>query len=707
MSEILNGAKNKIKSTLVEKQHRRYEEALALGKQTYNSWIRNKESAVSVHGNIIPFPSELTPNSYILENNGSDENKNDGLDAKNVDFYQFSMNGGMREEDKLLLAVTNISNLTPELLKLLQRVNIDIIIFKDNNFVLSHIALPLMGEKFYRDNNCPFCYGDWDELDKLERVNPHLLPDWSPDAFLQDFYFRGVIALPVKRLQEFYKADKKNEFESGEKALYLCLKYTAEKSNMFTVRNENTSQVHIDEILAHDKIACATEESKYNRNIIKRTEYQGNEEVSIIIPSKDNPDILKRCLESLTRLTTYLHYEVIVIDNGSNPENRKKYETICNDSKRFNYYYKPMEFNFSRMCNIGAGKANGDYLLFLNDDMEIIQSDWLEKLMEKATRVYTGAVGAKLLYPDTNIIQHAGITNLRVGPAHKMQLLPDDKSYYYGRNRGDWNVLGVTGACLLVSKSIFNQVNGFPEELAVAFNDVALCYSIHEAGYYNVQRNDVVLFHHESLSRGKDGDDPAKQQRLLREKDILYQMHQRYYGKDPYYHKYLTNDMLESDYHPASRYEVTLQMPWCSVKILPQKLKEVRIDPVLRVGMECAFDIVKWKYGVDNIQQEETPGFFFQGYAFVIGADNACYERSLLLKNMESDEVYALNIETRYRQDIAENLKDQLNVDLTGFACKLKKEDIPEGKYQFGMLAVDNCSRTRIINWSSWQLENH
>ena len=136
--------------------------------------------------------------------------------------------------------------------------------------------------------------------------------------------------------------------------------------------------------------------------------------------------------------------------------------------------------------------------------MEIIQSDWLIRLVLKAVLPRAGAVGAKLLYPDSATIQHAGITNLRVGPAHKLQFLSDDEEHYYGRNRGVHNMIGATGACLMMRKKVFEEAGGFFEGLAVAFNDVDLCYTIYENGYYNIERNDVVLYHHESLSRGKE-----------------------------------------------------------------------------------------------------------------------------------------------------------------------------------------------------------
>lgn len=505
--------------------------------------------------------------------------------------------------------------------------------------------------------------------------------------------------------------------------------------------------------------------------------------VSVIIPSKDHPDILFRCLDSFVDKTsglgTKVKTEFIIVDNGSSEENKKRIvqrlqelgialekkqnqeryrdqnqiedprqkRNENEDINNVRYLYREIPFNFSYMCNWGAKEAQGDYLLFLNDDMEIVGENWLVLLMEKAVLPYVGAVGAKLLYPDTDIIQHAGITNLRVGPAHKLQFAHDTEDHYFGQNRGVHDMLGVTGACLLVKKTIFEKAGGFDETLAVAFNDVDLCYKIYEEGYYNVVRNDLFLFHHESLSRGKDGESEEKQLRLLREKDYLYEKHQDLYGRDPFYHPYLTTDMLETEYTPAFRYQVDLSMPWAKVKKCTQEVLAAREDECLVIGMECAMDIYKWKYGVspekrktgnsdkedygeekkdsrnDNSIGSEDQGYYFQGYSFVIGSDNACYKKELLLRritdgnqqalgnSVRNDEkmsqpvIYSISIEKKYREDIKANLKDQMNVDLTGYAAKLKPGAVQAGRYQFGMLAKDACSRVKLVNWSSWTIE--
>ncbi|MDE6203950.1 MAG: hypothetical protein K2G19_10790, partial [Lachnospiraceae bacterium] len=315
-----------------------------------------------------------------------------------------------------------------------------------------------------------------------------------------------------------------------------------------------------------------------------------------------------------------------------------------------------------------------------------------------------------LLYPDSSKIQHAGITNLRVGPAHKLQFLSDEEVHYFGMNRGVHNMLAVTGACLMIRKAVFDKAGGFCEGLAVAFNDVDLCYTVYENGYYNVVRNDVVLYHHESFSRGNDGESEEKQLRLLKEKDILYERHQELYGQDPFYHPCLTTDMLETTYSPAYRYQVTLDMPWSEAEPCTGQMAGAREDKCLRIGMECAMDIYKWQYGVSPDKGKVKPvqsdmGYYFQGYSFVIGGDNACYIKTLLLKNQESGRIWAVPIDNRYRQDIRNNLKDQINADLTGFAAKLRGDAVPAGIYQFGMLAKDQCSRLKLVNWSNWVLE--
>ena len=193
------------------------------------------------------------------------------------------------------------------------------------------------------------------------------------------------------------------------------------------------------------------------------------------------------------------------------------------------------------MCNIGADNAKGEYLLFLNDDIEIFQPDWLTRLVGQAMQPHTGAVGAKLFYPDSTEIQHGGIFNHYAGPGHIFLHQDDSVMNYFGMNRLEFNCISVTGACLVLKKILFDKVGGFDEEFPIAYNDVDLCFKISETGFYNVIRNDVVAYHHESASRGIDHIDESKNLRLSAERQALFFKHSSLSHRDPF-----LNDNLEA-----------------------------------------------------------------------------------------------------------------------------------------------------------------
>lgn len=743
--------------------------------------------------------SKCLTNESKLQLDGGAEMKNAGKDAERstecISYQVFCKKQPDSTKSPIMTLLSMKAGQFPELQNQIKDGTLeeDVLLLNFQDGEYSELAIPMITEAFL-ELLPALVYGDEDVIKAGKRQNPWLKPDWSPDTFLSCFYFGAFVAVPTAKIAEFLQkrsvsegaereveadllADggpeselqqRKQEDREGkeheqiehkhldpDQVLYELLADYLRENGAFTGwKTAGHVVVHIPQVLMH------TEVSSYERwkNLHLTADITADIQVptvSVIIPSKDHPDILFRCLDSFVDKTsglgTKVKTEFIIVDNGSSEENKNRIEQKLQKINNTRYIYKELPFNFSYMCNWGAKEARGDYLLFLNDDMEIVDADWLILLMEKAVLPYVGAVGAKLLYPGTDIIQHAGITNLRVGPAHKLQFAHDKEDHYFGQNRGVHDMLGVTGACLLVKKTLFEKVGGFDETLAVAFNDVDLCYKIYEEGYYNVVRNDLFLFHHESLSRGKDGESEEKQLRLLREKDYLYEKHQDLYGKDPFYHPYLTTDMLETEYTPAFRYQVDLSMSWAKVKECTQEVLAAREDECLVIGMECAMDIYKWKYGVspekrkekfldkedyskkekdncndrsnDGSNDTEDQGYYFQGYSFVIGSDNACYKKELLLRRIadgnqqmlgnsaRKDEkmpqpvIYSISIEKKCREDIKANLKDQVNVDLTGYAAKLKPGAVPAGKYQFGMLAKDACSRVKLVNWSSWTIE--
>lgn len=738
--------KQNLKQILVRRQHRLYDKEVASKNLTYDAWIRQQEAKIPIAKSIHWENEKYLTNDSEFPGFGRSGVQNDGKHSKadgDLRLLEFIVGDGQNEK-KVYLSVMaeffcqNAGNFLEQNLP-------EVILLKMYGGEISRIAPGLIEQRFQENREVVLVYGDEDKKEKDIRENPWFKPDWSPDRFLSCFYFGGLIALRTGAVREAYRRCEssgalKESWKDPRQLIYLLLYEMVRAGKGFDKRSAQGKMpvCHIREVLYHSSKDGYEQikELKLPSFVAKEEAGGGAEQnengakspkdiiVSVIIPSKDNPKVLFHCLDSLLERTrTHSSCEIIIVDNGSREENqravRDKAESLNRDLAnreghvaltRCTYLYQPMEFNFSRMCNLGAERAEGRLLLFLNDDMEIVQPDWLDRMIEKAVLSRTGAVGVKLLYPDSGVIQHAGITNLRVGPAHKLQFLEDKTEHYFGMNRGVHNMLAATGACLMMSKEVFVKAGGFCEKLAVAFNDVDLCYTIYEQGYYNVVRNDVTLYHHESLSRGKDGESTEKQLRLLKEKDLLYERHQDLYGKDPYYHPYLSTDLLESEYAPAYRYRVSLDMPWSKARAGKGRIRQAREDACLVVGMECAMDLYKWQYGVSPDKgkvrvRPEDMGYYFQGYAFVIGSDNACYTKRLLLKNKKDDRVWMIEVDDRYRKDIKNNLEGQLNVDLTGFAAKMRKEEIPAGIYQFGMLAEDQCSRQKLVNWSNWVLE--
>ena len=233
--------------------------------------------------------------------------------------------------------------------------------------------------------------------------------------------------------------------------------------------------------------------------------------VSILIPNCEQKDVLKRCIDSIIEKTTYKDYEIIIIENNSHsPEIFAYYDELKSHPKIKVIEYKG-EFNYSKVNNFGAKEATGDYLLLLNNDTEVITLNWLEELLMYAERDDVGAVGAKLYYPDKTI-QHAGIV-LKLGAhrtaGHSHYRVNYENLGYMGRLCYAQNVSAVTGACLMVKKSLYEEAGGLDEDFRVALNDVDFCLKLREKGYLNIWTPFCELYHYESASRGTDLSGPG------------------------------------------------------------------------------------------------------------------------------------------------------------------------------------------------------
>ena len=273
---------------------------------------------------------------------------------------------------------------------------------------------------------------------------------------------------------------------------------------------------------------------------------EGDPKVSILIPNKDHTDDLEKCLQSIWKKTTWDNYEIIVIENNStDPATFAYYEKA---KQRYDglkvITYPEKGFNFSGINNFGRKAAGGDYLLLLNNDVEVRNGDWLTELLRQCAHKGGAAIcGAMLYYPDETL-QHAGvITGLGGYAGHSHKYKQKGGSGYLFRIATVQDFSAVTGACLLVKASVYDEVGGLDEQFAVAFNDVDFCLRVRDAGCRIAWTPYAELTHYESKSRGGDEKDPAKAARFAAEQQRLYAIH----GKknildDPYYNPNLTRD---------------------------------------------------------------------------------------------------------------------------------------------------------------------
>lgn len=569
----------------------------------------------------------------------------------------------------------------------------EFIAFMDCDDIIEPDALYEMAKKLNENPQFDFIYSDEDKITEDGKIRhlPFFKPDWSPDLFMCMMYtnhlscYRTSIVKGIGGLRSAYNGAQDYDF-----------------TLRFMEKSDNKKVGHISKILYHwrerkESVAYLMSSKSYateatgnaKRDWIRRNNvaayleyisdmsqyrvvYQviGEPLVSIIIPSMDSPDILKQCIDSIYEYTTYKNFEIIVVDNGSNEINRVRIALYL-EKKCGVYIYERDAFNFSRMCNIGAQHAKGEYLLFLNDDIEVFQPEWLEKMLGHAQLSYTGAVGTKLFYPETTIMQHAGVCNSNVGPGHNFYRCDDAVGCYFGLNRVDYNCAAVTGACLLVATKKFWEVQGFDESFAVSYNDVSLCFALGEAGYYNVVRNDVVLYHHESLTRGNDRIKDIDRVRLSRELERLFLKYPRYKGFDPYLNCNLQGYGVI--FEPVMRFD---------------DLRVEKIDGIYEGGSGS----------VDMITI--TDCIRIVGWSYFEEADNSEKPKRYLLFIDPFGNSYCATMQPMIRRDVIEHFKDEAKYQYAGFECVLEKNKLRVDimPYKIGILTYDS-SENRYVKW--------
>jgi GT2 family glycosyltransferase len=396
-------------------------------------------------------------------------------------------------------------------------------------------------------------YSDEDKLTEAGLDSPIFKPDWSPDFFLSCNYVCHFTLIRRAVLEEV--GGFRSEFDG------------AQDYDLFLRIIQRTTRIdHIPRVLYHWRRSAASTADNIRRkpgsletgrlaleSYLERRGERGHvtvdwrthaywikrelaqtKKISVIIPMRDRVDLLARCLDSLTRQTSYASYEIVVVDNDSQTEEARAY--LAGLKHRVIHYRGP--FNFSAINNFAVEQTDSPWLLFLNNDTEVIDGDWLSIMAEHIQRPEVGAVGPRLLYPD-DTVQHGGIVVGVGGIAeHAFRGFPGEAPGVCRQLQVTRNYSAVTGACLLTRRDVFNKVRGFDEErLPVTFSDVDLCLKIRRAGYLIVYTPFAKLYHHESGTRRRTVEPLETEVMRERWPDLL-----KY---DPYYNPNLSRERAD------------------------------------------------------------------------------------------------------------------------------------------------------------------
>ncbi len=403
-------------------------------------------------------------------------------------------------------------------------------------------------------------YGDEDKLDASgERVDPHFKPRWNPELLLAHNYIGHLAVARTERVRAL--GGFRPGFE-GSHDYDLLLRLTEGIGA--------SSIVHVPHVLYHwrhlSSASAATASAEAGKAAVGDAIARRGESarvdhapgvpnayrvrwalpaapplVSLLVPTRDGVEVLSTCVDSVLARTSYPRFELLVVDNGSVTREALAYlATIALDPRvRVLRYDAP--FNFSAINNFAVQAANGELVGLVNNDVEVIEPDWLSEMVSHAVRPEIGCVGAKLLYPD-GTVQHGGvITGIGGVAGHAHRRVPSNHPGYFGRLLLAHSMTAVTAACLLVRKGVYEHVGGLDERLAVAFNDVDFCLRVREAGYRNIFTPHAVLYHHESATRGHDAT-PEKAARYQAEFALMKSRWGRTLGEDPAYNPNLSRD---------------------------------------------------------------------------------------------------------------------------------------------------------------------
>ena len=431
----------------------------------------------------------------------------------------------------------------------------------DHDDLLAPNALYEIAAALEKEPETEVLYTDEDKVrgEQLEHFQPHLKPDFNEDLLRSNNYICHFFVVKRTLLQKVGGMRKEFDGAQDYDFIFRCTETAGKICHIpeilyhWRTHEASTADNPQSKLYAFEAGKRAIEENLKRRGLqgevshtkdygFYRVKYavQGEPLVSIIIPNKDAKTDLEKCIRSVKEKSSYKNYEILIVENNSEPEEIFAYYKELSKDPAIRLLKWKKEFNYSAINNFAAKKARGEYLLFLNNDTEVITEDWIQELLGICQRQGTGAVGARLYYGD-HTIQHAG-TVIGIGgiAGHMFVNLPGERTGYMHKAALIQDLSAVTAACMLVKREAFEEVGGFEEQLSVAFNDVDLCLRLREKGYLVVYDPYAELYHYESKSRGAE-DSKEKVRRFQSEIEFMRCRWEKLLkAGDPYYNKNLS-----------------------------------------------------------------------------------------------------------------------------------------------------------------------
>ena len=403
--------------------------------------------------------------------------------------------------------ISLFENKSTELIKMILNSDVEYIGFLHVGTILSKFCLSEFIRTINKEKDSDILYFDHDSIDENGfHKDPFFKPDWSPYLLKSMNYlspFHIIKKEIIEKTNPDYKLKKCFDFDILLQSIEISKKIThisLPLCSIMTSSSQNFNENCIISVLTNHFKRIKIN-SKISPGIVKNTfrlsfELEHKPKVSIIIPTKNNVKILKRCIDSIAKKTNYKNFEIIIINNSDD------LETIKNDiqSISYNLISYTENFNFSKINNLAVKHSSGDLLLFLNDDTKILDPNWLDELVSVILQKDVGVVGPKLVLSD-GTIQHAGIAFLKTGSGfHPFMRHIENSDSYHGLLNSMRDCSAVTGACLMIKKEIFNKIGGFDNQFDVYYGDTDLCFKVIEAGYRIVYTPFTKLLHEGSLT---------------------------------------------------------------------------------------------------------------------------------------------------------------------------------------------------------------